>query len=72
LRHRRSGRTLLVQRHPKWPPRACVTALGPNPALNRTWRYVPSTWRAAVAPRRLAFRWASDHRVGRIGVSFAT
>ena len=59
LQHRRSGRTLLVQPRPEWPPRACVTALGPNPALNRTWRYVASTCRAAVAPRRLAFRWAS-------------
>ena len=28
----------------------------PNPALNRTWRYVASTWWAAVAPRRLALR----------------
>ena len=28
----------------------------PNPALNRTWRYVASTWHTAVAPRRLAFR----------------
>ena len=38
---------------------------GPNPALNRTWRYVASTWRAAVAPRRLALRWASTQCVVR-------
>jgi len=59
LRLQRSGRTLLVKHRPECRPSARITALGPNPALNRTWRCVPSTWHAPVAPRRLAFRWAS-------------
>ena len=46
LQHQRSGRTLLVPHRPEWAPRACVTDLRPNPAVERTRGYVASTWRA--------------------------
>ena len=58
LRHSRHGRSLPRQRHAECQLCASVSELRPNPALNRTRRFGPSTWRCLVPAGRLAFRWA--------------
>jgi len=39
--------------------------LPPNPALNRTGRYAPSTWRVAARPAGYLDRWASRNGTAR-------